>query len=160
MATKHSANKEEALKKAVKFLGLRPRSETEVRTRLTRLGFSREIVTTTLERLRSLNYLNDESFARAWAVGKAGGRGYGPLRIESELEAKGIAKPLIQKVIKEIFGNGEGKEQARVVLEKRFRGRDLAKEAKLVRRAIVFLQRRGYRNSVIAELVQQPIEDE
>lgn len=116
------------------------------------MGFPQKIVQITLERLRSLNFLNDEAFARDWALGKAEGRGYGPLRITTELQKKGVAKSLIDQVVKELFGAQQVKERAKRLLEKRFRSEDLSDE-RVLRRAVGFLQRRGYQDSVIAELV-------
>jgi len=152
MAIKRGGNQEEALKRAYKFLSYRPRSEAEVRTKLGQLGFPRKSVDTTLEKLRSLSLLNDEAFARDWARGRAEGRGYGPLRIERELRQKGIEKSVIGQIVQETFGPQEGKERARALLEKRFRGKDLG-DRKVLHRAVGFLQRRGYRSSVIAEVL-------
>lgn len=150
---------EEALKRALKFLGYRARSEAEVRAKLIQSGFSAKIVEPTLEKLRALKLLDDEAFARSFTQGKIENRGYGPLRLERELRRKGVAQTLIRRTLDEAFGTEEGKERARALLEKRFRGKDLG-EAKNLRRAVSFLQRRGYRNAVIAEIVRQPIGDD
>jgi len=158
MAIKRGGNQEEALKRAYKFLSYRPRSEAEVRTKLGQLGFPRKSVDTTLEKLRSLSLLNDEAFARDWARGRAEGRGYGPLRIERELRQKGIEKSVIGQIVQETFGPQEGKERARALLEKRFRGKDLG-DRKVLHRAVGFLQRRGYRSSVIAEVLKLPVDE-
>jgi len=122
------------------------------------LGYPHRVVDATLEKLRSLNFLNDELFARNWARGRVEDRGYGPLRIERQLREKGIAKPLIAEIIAEIFGQEGGKQEARRMLERRFRGKDLS-DRKMLRRAIAFLQRRGYRDSVIAGVLKMPLED-
>jgi regulatory protein len=159
MVRKGDGSSEEALKRAVRFLSYRSRSEAEVQTKLTQLGFPAKVVEETIKRLRALNYLNDEAFARAWAQGMTEGRGYGPLRIERDLRQKGIAKSVISRILGETFGSQEGKERAKMLLEKRFRGKDLH-EAKTLRRAVSFLQRRGYRDSVIAELLRQPLGDD
>ncbi|MBI3060592.1 MAG: RecX family transcriptional regulator, partial [Deltaproteobacteria bacterium] len=45
---------------------------------------------------------------------------------------------------------------ARGLLERRFRGKDLG-DRKVFNRAIAFLQRRGYRSSVIAEVLGEPL---
>ena len=158
MAIKRGGNQEEALKRAYKFLSYRPRSEAEVRTKLGRLGFPQKSVDTTLEKLRSLSLLNDEAFARGWARGRAEGRGYGPLRIERELRQKGIAKSVIGQIVQETFGPQEEKERARALLKKRFRGKDLG-DRKVLHRAVGFLQRRGYRSSVIAEVLKLPVDE-
>jgi regulatory protein len=159
MARKQDSNPEAALKRAFRFLSYRPRSEAEVRIKLTQSGFSQEVVAATLEKLHSLNFLNDEAFARGWAQGRAEGRGYGPLRIERELRQKGVANNLIRQVVDETYGREEGKETARELLEKRYRDKDLA-DTKILRRAIGFLKRRGYRDSVIAEIVGRSVEND
>jgi regulatory protein len=150
---------EEAFKRALNFLGYRARSEAEVRTKLTQSGFSANIVEPTLEKLRSLKLLDDEAFARSFTQVRIEGRGYGPLRLERELRQKGVAQALVRLVLDESFGKREGQERARELLTKRFRGKDLT-EAKNLRRAIAFLQRRGYRDAVIAEIVRQPMGDD
>lgn len=149
---------EEALKRALKFLGYRARSEEEVRIKLTQLGFPENSVKATLERLRSLNLLNDEDFARGWALGRAEGRGYGPLRIQRELRQKGISKSLIGQTLQESFSERELKRRARALLDKRFRDKDF-NHRKVLYRAIAFLRRRGYHDSLIAELLKRPIDD-
>lgn len=158
MASNQDFNSEAALKRAFKFLSYRSRSEAEVRNKLTQWGFSREVVETTLEKLHSLNLINDEAFARGWAQGRAEGRGYGPLRIERELRQKGIAIDLIRQVVGETYGREEGKEKARKLLEKRYHDKNLS-DPKILRRAIGFLKRRGYRDSVIADALKLASQD-
>ena len=152
------ASQEEAFERAVKFLSYRARSEAEVRRKLAQLGFSRDTAEGAVKKLVSLKLLNDGNFTRAWTVSRVEGRGYGPLRVERELRQKGIAKSLIAQILDETFGKKQGKERAKQLLEKRFRGQDLT-DAKVFRRAVAFLQRRGYRDSVIAEIVKRPLED-
>jgi regulatory protein len=149
---------EEAFKRALKFLGYRARSEAEVRTNLIQAGFSPKIVEPILEKLRSLKLLDDEAFARSFAQARIEDRGYGPLRLERDLRLKGIGKALVGRILDESFARHGGKERARALLEKRYRGKDLS-DAKTLRRAISFLQRRGYRDSVIAEILKQPVGD-
>lgn len=158
MAKKRGGNSEEALNRALRFLGYCPRSEPEVRAKLGQLGFSDDVVTATVERLRSLKLLDDERFARSWAQGRAENRGYGPLRIERELGRRGIRRDLIREIVRELFGGQGGKEQARTLLQKRFAGKNLS-DPKILRRAISYLQRRGYRDAVIGEILRTPTED-
>jgi len=149
---------DEAFKQALKFLGYRARSEAEVRTKLAQSGFSLKIIEPTLTKLRSLKLLDDEAFARAFAQARIEDRGYGPLRLERELRRKGIASALIARLLDESFARNGGKERARALVEKRFGGKDLS-DAKTLRRAVGLLQRSGYRDSVIAEVLQQPVDD-
>lgn len=144
---------EEAYNQALKFLGYRARSAVEVEAKLVQSGFPPKIVALIVEKLRSLKLLDDEAFARSFAQARIEDRGYGPLRLERELELKGVPQALVRRVIDEAFDKHEEKERARELLAKRFRGKDLG-DAKNLRRAISLLQRRGYRDSVIAELLK------
>ena len=111
-----------------------------------------------LEKLRSLNYVNDGSFARNWALTKAQSRGYGPRRIEQELRTKGIVPSLIREVIRETLDQCDEKTQAKKLLAKRF-NRENIRDLKTLRRAAAFLQRRGYSNQVISDLLRCPNEE-
>jgi len=106
-----------------------------------------------------LNYLNDETFARNWAQERTESRRYGPRRIEQELRQKGIATPLIRDVVREIFAEGDEQQNAKVLIERRFRGQNL-EDPKVLRRAVAFLQRRGYGRRVIVDLLRGPLEND
>jgi regulatory protein len=112
-----------------------------------------------LEKLRSLNYLNDETFARNWARSRAETRGYGPRRIEQELRTKGIAESLIREVISASFGQVDEWKKAKSLLEKRFKSKRFD-DPRMLRRAAGFLQRRGYSSKVISDLLKHPLEDD
>ncbi len=145
-------SQDDALKRAIKFLSYCGRSEAEVKAKLYQQRFPPKVVQITLEKLRSLKVLDDEAFARSWASARVEGRGYGPVRVVRELQEKGVAKPLVDQVVKEIFSPEEVRDRAKRLLEKRFRSEDLS-DARVLRRAVGFLRRRGYRDSTIAELI-------
>jgi regulatory protein len=159
LRSKVSDSQEDALQRGLRFLAYRPRSEAEVSNYLTGRGYSAEIAASTLKKLRSLHYLDDETFARDWARTRSESRGYGPKRIEQELRAKGVARSLIQAALLETFGPGNEAEKARLLLERKFRNKKLA-DPKLLRRVAAFLQRRGYSQKVIYDLLKLPLEDD
>jgi len=140
-------------------LGFRSRSETEVRRYLQQRGFSTPALEAAIRRLLSLHYLNDEVFARNWALSRAQSHGYGPLKIDQELRIKGIAAPVIRDTLREIFDEVDEAAQARRLLTKRFKGERLS-EIRIARRAAAFLQHRGYSSKVIFDLLRCSIEDE
>ena len=108
-----------------------------------------------IEKLRSLNYVNDHSFARTWALSRVQDRGYGPGRIERELTTKGISPSVIGEIIGEIFDQENERETAKKIILKRF-GETNLKEPKTLRRAVALLLRRGYSEQVILDLLQYP----
>jgi regulatory protein len=113
----------------------------------------------TLEKLRALNYINDEAFARNWASGRATGRGYGPKRIHQELRKKGIRDALIREVVRETFDQGREREKAKALLEKRFKNQQLS-DPKMLRRAAGLLERYGYSSQVIFDLLKPAAADD
>jgi regulatory protein len=139
-------------------LGYRSRSEAEVRAYLRRQGYL-PATDKVIEKLRSSHYLDDDAFARSWALSRAQGGGYGPHRIDQELSSKGIRQELIREALRETFDQVDETERAKRLLMKRFKGENLT-EPKISRRAAAFLQRRGYSTKVIFDLLHYPIEED
>jgi regulatory protein len=129
-----------------------------LRDYLTRRAYSKATAEKTLEKLRTLNYINDEAFARNWASGRAKGRGYGPKRIYQELRKKGISDGLIREIVRENFDQVAERKQAMSLLEKRFNNQQLG-DPKMLRRAAGFLERRGYSSQVIFDLLRPTADD-
>jgi len=126
-----------------------------MRRRLANAGFPSEVIQGTLERLHSLNYINDEQFARDRALKRSENGAYGPKHIEQELIGRGIAEPLVDKILRETCGEKQEKENARKLLDRTYSGKNL-NDAKILRRAVTFLQRRGYSDRVISDLLGYP----
>ena len=144
---------------ALRYLGYRSRSEVEVRRHLHNRGCAPALIDPTIDKLRSLHYLDDESFAQSWALGRAQGRSYGPRRIEQELRSKGVGQPTIRQALGQAFDEVDEASRAKRLLERHFRGKDL-REAKNLRRAAAFLLRRGYSSKVIFNLLRYSTEEE
>ena len=125
---------------------------------LRRRGAADGVVDAAIEKLSGFNFIDDESFARNWALSRAQSQGYGPGRIEQELKTKGVADAVIRAVIKEIFDQEDEEKRARTILQKKFIGEDL-QEPRTLRRALAFLQRRGYSSKVIFTLLRCPMDD-
>jgi regulatory protein len=147
------------LQSALRYLGYRPRSEAEVRRLLQQRGYLPATTDAAIRRLFSLNYLNDEDFARNWARSRAQESGYGPRRIEQELRSKDIEPSIVRDAVREAFAPLDEAAQAKRVLTKRFKSANL-KEPTALRRAASFLQRRGYSSKVIFDLLRYPVEDD
>jgi regulatory protein len=86
-------------------------------------------------------------------------RGYGPKRIEQELRTKGIGPELIREALGQAFAPGDESARARLLLVKRFKNHELD-DHKMLRRAVGFLQRRGYSSKVIFDVLKYTVEDD
>ena len=143
---------------ALRYLGYRSRSEVEVRRYLKQRGYLPAAIDSALRRLHSWNYLDDEVFARGWALARAQNRGHGPRRIGQELKSKGISQTLIRETLRDTFGQVDETAQAKRLLAKRFAAAAL-RDSKTSAKAAAFLQRRGYSSKVVFNLLRYSIED-
>src|SRR4051812_44632916 len=75
---------------ALRFLGARPRSEREIRTRLAKHQFAPEMVDGAIERLRRIGLVDDAAFAEYWVEQRQTHRPRGGRLLKQELRAKGI----------------------------------------------------------------------
>jgi regulatory protein len=91
----------EVLDAAARYLEARPRSEAEVRGRLVRLGYRRELVDEAVGRLVELRYLDDEAFARAWVDGRDRSRPRGEHALRMELGRKGVDRAVAEGILDE-----------------------------------------------------------
>ena len=143
----------------MRYLVYRSRSEAETRIYLAKRGYAPAAAETAIEKLRSLNYLNDAAFARDWALRRAGTYGFGPKRIEQELGSKGIDRASIQAALREAFAEVDQTDRAERLLAKHFSSGDFT-DPKVLRRAAAFLRRRGYSSNVVFNLLGYSIEDD
>ncbi len=91
----------EVLDAAARFLEARPRSISEVRRRLTSMGYRAPLVDDAVLRMTELGYLDDEAFARAWVASRDRARPRGEHALRRELQLKGIDRSNIDVVLEE-----------------------------------------------------------
>lgn len=86
--------------KISRYCAYQERSSGEVRQKLRLLGADGKTSERLLARLREDNFLSDERFVSAYIRGKIRINGWGRLKIQYGLRAKGIEEHLIQKALK------------------------------------------------------------
>ncbi len=86
--------------KALGLLAIRDRSSEELRTRLRRLGFAPGTIDDVIVWLKDLGYLDDERFARSYALEKMRS-GWGDRRVRQELWRKGVDRGSVEGVLAE-----------------------------------------------------------
>ena len=79
-----------AIEVSVKFCSYRERSEKEVIEKLRDKEFSKEIITSTLRKMKDLNFVNNLRFAKSFSRGKNRGNRWGKIKIRYELVGKGL----------------------------------------------------------------------
>ena len=130
---------------AMDYIAGRARTETEVRRRLARAGFSEPDADGAVEKLLGYGYLDDAQYALDFVKSRHASKGYGPSRLQQDLRRRGIAPALIETALATLAEEADLDEGAYDHAAKRW-GR-LSGEADLRKRrkkTYDYLLRRGY----------------
>jgi regulatory protein len=90
------------LNAALRYLGYRPRSESELRERLRQRGFDGDSIEDTVTRLKELEWVNDTTFAQFWKDNRQSFRPRSQWLTRLELKRKGVADNVIEQVVSNI----------------------------------------------------------
>ncbi len=143
---------EVAYQKALHFLSYRPRSEAEVRQRLTKHGYTEADVETVLQRLRENRFLQDTEFARQWIENRSTFRPRSRRVLAMELRQKGVGEETIQDALVDAEDDEELAYQAAIRRLQRYENLDWeAFREKLGG----FLLRRGFNYGTVAPVVRR-----
>ena len=139
------------LNAATRFLGYRPRSEAELRKRLTQHGFQNDTIEAVIKRLREQNLVDDIAFAQFWKENRETFSPRSQWLTGLELRRKGVSDDIISMVVSDIDDDDSAYQAALS------RGRRLPlSDYPLFRRRLGdFLKRRGFSYGVIARTVQR-----
>jgi len=149
------ADVEAAHQVALRLLANRPRAVKDMLRQLRNRGHNPSAAAAAVGRLEANGLLNDLEFACHFTRVRSG-KGHGPLRLISDLLARGVDKRLAERAVHETIEAEEidPQAQARALAEKRS-GQlgDLPPETKR-RRLLAYLGRRGFRGYEIDEMVR------
>jgi regulatory protein len=150
---------ERARAKALRLLAARPRTEAQIRERLSRDGFTAEANEVVAWLLR-LGYLDDDTYAYARARGLLAPGGLGPRLAERRLAAAGVPPALSRAAVAAALAEaGAGAEAAEVELcralaARRARGVPLASLDESARARLArFLLGRGFAGRAVARVL-------
>ncbi|HEX8932379.1 MAG TPA: regulatory protein RecX [Patescibacteria group bacterium] len=142
------------LENCYRFLTIRNRSEKEIRDYLLKKKAELEIIEVIVERLRKQKLLNDHTFARAWVLSRARLKPKGKQLLKIELQQKGIAKEIIESVLREM--NEELPDevtQAKKIIAKRMEKLQGTPKMEIYQKVGSFLARRGFKWEVIKKAI-------
>jgi regulatory protein len=125
---------------AVRYVGRRPRSETEVTRYLARKGHDEALIAKIVERLRRQGYIDDSAFAQFWVENRNRFRPRGQAALRYELRQKGVEGETIDAALTD----QDDERAAWAALEPkldRWRGLE---QAEFEQKAMGHLARRGF----------------
>jgi len=141
-----------AKKTAIRFLSLKYRSENEVRKKLSREGFSKDITDRVVSELRSMGYINDQIYAQKYLYDRSKLKPKSKRMLKYELINKGVN----ENIIDSILDNWEldDRNLAISLVKKKFGKYDMNDE-KIFRKAYAFLRHRGFDESIIFDVLKE-----
>lgn len=139
---------------AYRYLTIRSRSRSEVAQKLRDREFPPDIISSVIDHLIKLGYLNDEQFARDWAASRVRSRGFGRRRLEQELRIKGIGSDIIRDTLGTLFEDSSEADIARKEADRKLK--TLARfEPEVRRRRLAgFLERKGFSSETIRAILR------
>lgn len=139
---------------AAHFLASRPRSEREVRRRLSEKDYQDPVINAALERLTALGYVDDRAFAAFWVKDRMTFKPASPRALRYELRQKGVADDIIAEALADLDAESAAYRAAESQA-RRMRG---AERRAFQDKLMGFLARRGFNYSIARTAVQQLIE--
>lgn len=130
-----------ALTVALNFIGFRPRSSSEVRTRLARDEWPDTVIDAVLAKLQDLSLLNDAEFATRWVESRSTFKPRGGRLLQQELRQKGVAKEDIEAALPDSETEVENALAALRKLERKLAPHEGREQE---RKAIEMLGRKGF----------------
>ncbi len=147
---------EQAHALCLRLLTARSRTRSELAAQLTKRGYPEAVAATVLNRLATVGLIDDADFAEQWVRSRRARAGKGKRALAAELRNKGIDDDVIADALEGIDAAAE-RQRAEQLVEQKLRREALteADEAKVMRRLVGMLARRGYHQSLAVAVVSE-----
>ena len=142
------AGENDMYNKALVYILRSPRTENEVRRYLSRKECSAEMTARIIERLKTMNFINDEAYAKMFAAQKH--VKISVRAIKHRLRARGVAPELAEEATQEVDVEEQG-ELARTVAEKYMRYKEY--NEKSLQSLYRYLVAKGFDYDDVSEIV-------
>ncbi|MGJ9385174.1 recombination regulator RecX [Salipaludibacillus sp. CF4.18] len=151
-------NKDEidkAMQKTLNFLSYRMRSEVEIQRYLRDLevDIAEEEISQMIDKLKKLDFLDDQRFAEAFVRTKRDAHKKGPLVIKQELLQKGVDKKIIEAAMEE-YSKELQLDTAIKMVEKKQSSYKKEGEKKKEQKLVQFLIQRGFDQTTAYEAIR------
>ncbi|MCV7123066.1 recombination regulator RecX [Mycobacterium lacus] len=147
------SREEQARALCLRLLTARSRTRAELFGQLAKRGYPDDISNRVLDRLTVVGLVDDTDFAEQWVQSRRANAGKSKRALAAELHTKGVDNDVITAVL---GGMDAGAERARAeqLVRARLRREVLSEDdARVSRRLVAMLARRGYSQTVACEVV-------
>jgi regulatory protein len=140
--------------KSLCLLTARARTRAELAGQLTKRGYPEELSARVLDRLAQVGLIDDADFAEQWVRSRRVNAGKGKRALAAELRNKGVDNDVITETLAGIDAGAERERAEQLVRDKLRRERlNDDDDAKVMRRLVGMLARRGYSQTMAVDVV-------
>ena len=154
------SREEQARALCLRLLTARARTRAELVGQLTKRGYPDDISTQVLDRLAAVGLVDDAGFAEQWVRSRRMNAGKGKRALAAELRTKGVDNEVISAALADIDAGAERARAEQLVSDKLRRERLTDDDAKLARRLVGMLARRGYGQTMAFDVVKVALANE
>ena len=154
------SREEQARALCLRLLTARARTRAELEGQLTKRGYPDDVSASVLDRLADVGLIDDADFAEQWVRSRRANAGKGKRALAAELRTKGVDNDVITAALSDIDAGAERERAEQLVNDKLRRERNTEDEAKLTRRLVGMLARRGYSQTMAFDVVKVALANE
>ncbi|WNG94913.1 recombination regulator RecX [Mycobacterium sp. ITM-2016-00318] len=154
------SREEQARALCLRLLTARARTRAELEGQLAKRGYPDDVSSHVLDRLTAVGLIDDADFAEQWVRSRRVNAGKGKRALAAELRTKGVDNEVITAALADIDTGAERERAEQLVNDKLRRERNTDDEAKLTRRLVGMLARRGYSQTMAFDVVKVALANE
>src|ERR1700722_91639 len=159
-STSEPSREEQARAFCLRLLTARARTRAELAGQLAKRGYPDDVSTRVLDRLSDVGLVDDAGFAEQWVHSRRANAGKGKRALAAELHTKGVDSDVITSVLGGINPAAE-RGRAEQLVRTRLRREKLSDDdARVSRRLVAMLARRGFDQTVAYDVVSAELAGE
>jgi regulatory protein len=154
------SREEQARALCLRLLTARARTRAELAGQLAKRGYPDDVSTRVLDRLSDVGLVDDAGFAEQWVHSRRANAGKGKRALAAELHTKGVDNDVITSVLGGINPAAE-RGRAEQLVRTRLRREKLSDDdARVARRLVAMLARRGFDQTMAYDVVSAELAGE
>ena len=146
------SREEQARALCLRLLTARSRTRAELHGQLAKRGYPEDVSASVLDRLATVGLVDDADFAEQWVQSRHTRAGKSRRALAAELHTKGVDNDVITTALAGIDAGAE-RDRAEELVRAKLRREALTDEARVTRRLVGMLARRGYSQNLACEVV-------
>jgi regulatory protein len=152
-STSEPSREEQARALCLRLLTGRSRTRAELSGQLAKRGYPDDVSAAVLDRLAAVGLVDDRDFAEQWVQSRRARAGKSRRALAAELRTKGVDNEVISTALAGIDAGAE-RDRAEQLVQAKLRRETLSgDDARITRRLVGMLARRGYSQNLACEVV-------